>query len=386
MDGGMIEINKIYCEDCRETITRMDDNSIDCLVTSPPYWALRDYGDDAITIWDNVNGCLHEWGDNVAAAGDIRFRGENSEVGANKSFGKDYKPHNSMFCKKCNAWRGSLGLEPDFNLYIRHLCDIFDLFLPKLKKTGTVWVNLGDTYSTQSGAVGTKWNNQPKYLAVRKSTDFHQFKTNLQDKSLIGIPDRFKIAMIDAGWICRNEIIWHKPNCMPASVKDRFTVDFEKIFFFVKSPKYYFEQQLDKYQSTVNRWGGDVFRASSHKYIEIGEPKLGKFGATSMYRKGRPVRPNENGKNKRCVWKITTKGLPEAHFAVFPEKLIEPCIMAGCPENGVVYDPFMGSGTTANVALRANRNFIGSEINSEYVYEIAEKRISYEKSKLKLVL
>jgi len=383
MDGGMIEIDKIYCEDCRETIGRMEDNSIDCLVTSPPYWALRDYGADAVTIWDSVNGCLHEWGNNITAAGDIRFRGENSTVGANQHFGKDYSPHDSAFCQKCGAWRGSLGLEPDFNLYIRHLCDIFDLFLPKLKKTGTVWVNLGDTYNGSGGAggdydIGGLRESQTKYKQV--------IQNNIQRKSLCCIPDRFKIEMINRGWICRNEIIWHKPNCMPQNVKDRFTVDYEKLFFFVKSPRYYFEQQLEPYDKPLDRWGGDKMRNSSHKYIEIGEPMIGKVGATSMFRKGRLIRPNENGKNKRCVWTLPTQANTESHFAIYPDKLIETPIKAGCPEGGIVYDPFGGSGTTADVCMRLNRNFVISEINSEYVYEIAEKRISYEKSKLKLAL
>jgi len=119
---------------------------------------------------------------------------------------------------------------------------------------------------------------------------------------------------------------------MPSSAKDRFTVDFEYVYFFVKSKKYWFEQQFDEYTEPLNRWGGPKIRNSSHKYIEIGEPKLGKFGATSMFRKGRPVRPIENGRNKRCVWKVTTKGFPEAHFATFPEDLIEPMIQAGCPK------------------------------------------------------
>lgn len=176
-------------------------------------------------------------------------------------------------------------------------------------------------------------------------------------------------------WCLRNTIIWHKPNCMPASVKDRFTVDFEYVFFFVKNKKYWFEQLFDEYTEPLDRWGGPEIRKSSHKYIEIGEPKLGKFGATSMFRKGWPVRPNEIGRNKRCVWQIKTAQFPEAHFAVYPEELIEPMVRAGCPENGVIIDPFMGSGTTGVKAKKLGRNFIGIEINPDYV-DIANRRLA----------
>ncbi len=178
----MIEVNKIYCEDCRETIKRIDDDSIDCLVTIPPYWGLRDYGAETVTIWDSVNGCLHDWSEFIDPAGDIRNRGQGSIVGANRDFGKQYVGQKVQFCKKCGAWRGSLGLEPDFRLYLKHLVNIFELFKPKLKKTGTMWINLGDTYSTKSGSMGTKWNNQPKYDVVKEVTNFEQPDTDLPEK------------------------------------------------------------------------------------------------------------------------------------------------------------------------------------------------------------
>jgi DNA modification methylase len=166
--------------------------------------------------------------------------------------------------------------------------------------------------------------------------------------------------MVNRGWILRNTIIWYKPNCMPASVKDRFTVDFEYMFFFVKNKRYYFEQQFDDIQeSTKERykygWNGNQDRS----YINGPQNNISKYMNTE--------KEKSEKRNKRCVWEITTKPFSKAHFAVFPKELIETCILAGCPESGIVYDPFMGSGTTANVAIRSGRKWIGSELNREYI-------------------
>ena len=170
-------------------------------------------------------------------------------------------------------------------------------------------------------------------------------------------PHFFAILMVDHGWILRNEIIWYKPNCMPSSVKDRFTVDFEKVFFFVKNKKYWFEQQLEPLT-----YPDFLKRTATNKQGNGQLAKSVRFGS------------KEIGRNKRCVWQIPTKPFKEAHFAVFPPTLVEPMIQAGCPENGIVLDPFMGSGTVAEVALKLNRRFVGIELNPEYI-KIAKKRI-----------
>jgi len=158
-----------------------------------------------------------------------------------------------------------------------------------------------------------------------------------------------------------------KPNAMPSSAKDRFTVDFEYLYFFVKSKKYYFEQQLEPYTKPMNRWGGEKLNAD-------GESNWDEGTGQKSYR-DRNMRPNPKGRNKRCVWKINTKSYKGAHFAVYPEELIEAPIKAGCPENGIVLDPFMGAGTTALVAKKSGKNFIGYELNPEYI-EIIKKRLS----------
>jgi len=291
--------------DALEQLKKLSDESVDCVVTSPPYWALRDYGVE-----------------------------------------------------------GQLGLEPTFQEYITKLCNIFDEVKRVLKKSGTCWVNMGDTYGgTGSGQKDTgKHGYTPEAMATTKNKP----QSKLQGKSLIQIPSRFAIEMTNRGWILRNEIIWYKPNGMPSSAKDRFTVDFEKVFFFVKSKKYWFETQYEPYTEDLDRWGGEKLKAD-------GESTWDEGTGQDTYR-DRNMRPNSNGRNKRCVWRINTKPFKEAHFAVYPEKLIEPMIKAGCPEDGVVLDPFFGAGTTAVVAQKLNRKWLGIELNPEYI-EIAEERL-----------
>ena len=183
------------------------------------------------------------------------------------------------------------------------------------------------------------------------------------------IPERFAIEMIDRGWCLRNQIIWHKPNQMPSSAKDRFTVDFEKVFFFVKQPTdYYFEQQLEPYTEPLDRWAGQMVRGNY-------KTKTEQFAVQE--RNGRDMRPNPEGKNMRTVWSINTEPSTEAHFATYPQRLVERMLKAGCPENGIVLDPFFGSGTTGVYARKVNRNFVGIELNPEYV-KIAENRLLKE--------
>ena len=168
--------------------------------------------------------------------------------------------------------------------------------------------------------------------------------------------------MTERGWILRNTIIWHKPNAMPQSVKDRFTMDFEYLFFFTKSQKYCFRQQLDSYTAPLNRWGGPKTKSGEHR-------KGDEYAV--LEREDRARRPNQEGKNKRCVWSINTKPCKDAHFATFPSELVETPIKAGCPKGGIVLDPFMGSGMTGVVAKKLGCDFIGIELNPAYI-EIAQ--------------
>jgi site-specific DNA-methyltransferase (adenine-specific) len=296
-------MNKIILGDCLEVMKDIPDKSIDMVLTSPPYWALRDYGVD-----------------------------------------------------------GQLGQEKTFQEYITKLCDIFDECKRILKDGGTCWANIGDTY----GGTGDKKDRKdPKYKEGRNG-QIKAINKSATAKSLCQIPSRFAIEMTNRGWILRNEIIWHKPNAMPSPVKDRFTVDFEKVFFFTKSKKYFFEQQFDEYAKPMNRWGGEELKADGKSEWDNGTGQ-------DTYRT-RNFRPYEKGKNKRTVWSINTKPSKEPHFASYPEALIDPMIKAGCPVGGVVLDPFFGIGTTGIVAKKNNRNYIGIEISPEYI-EIIKKRL-----------
>ncbi len=289
--------------------------SVHCCVSSPPYWHLRDYGH------------------------------------ANQ-----------------------IGLEPTVEEYIERLCRVFDEVWRVLRNDGTCWVNLGDTYFGSGKGAGA---TGPCMESFRFSEKPKEEGGNA--KSLALIPNRFAIAMTDRGWLCRNEIIWHKPNPMPQRVKDRCSVDFEKMFFFVKQKHYYFDQQFEPVApSTIARGKRGV--SGNHKNTN-GAPGQTIQGLS----KPRPADPDREVSqfcNRRSVWSIPLtrcrKKRGGKHFAVFPEKLIETPILAGCPEGGVVLDPFCGSGTTAIVCERLNRSFLGIELNHEYV-ELSTNRIRQER-------
>jgi len=298
-----MKANIILQGDALEQLKTLPDESIDCVMTSPPYWALRDYGVE-----------------------------------------------------------GQLGLESTFEEYINKLCDIFDEVKRVLKKTGTCWVNLGDVYGGSNSfgwkqTVAKKNQSNPSGEGNEYLLKKYGIENKSMSKSLLMIPFRFAIEMVNRGWILRNNIIWHKRNCMPSSVSDRFTVDFEYLFFFTKNKQYYFQTQYEP-----NHYDGRKVMVAKRKKTEI-------------YRNEIPRWANlEKGRNKRTVWSINPKPFKEAHFAVYPEELCETPIKAGCPKEGIVLDPFFGSGTTGLVALKQNKKFIGIELNKEYI-EIANKRL-----------
>ena len=302
----------LYTGDCLEVMKTLESESVNCVVTSPPYWALRDYG-----------------------------------------------------------MKEQLGLEPTFKEYIDKLCNIFDEVKRVLRKDGTCWVVIGDTYGGSGNASGHKEETKNLGYKTSKMGATKGITQKLLPKCLLGIPFRFSLEMMNRGWILRNTLIWHKPNCMPCSVKDRFTVDFEYVFFFVKNKKYWFETQYEPHKSFDDYKRRKIKEKkgnTEHPRSDLHCDNEGNFRDRKDYY-------GEQGRNKRCIWKITTKPFKDSHFAVFPEELIETPIKAGCPESGVVLDPFIGSGTTALVSEKLNRRWIGIELNPEYV-EIAKKRIS----------
>lgn len=351
-------INTILVGNVFEVIKTLPDNLVDCVVTSPPYWGMRNYGTYSWSEGSNPE-CKHE-----AALVKNRYDYSMGEIqraydNANAKLYKDV-------CPDCGAQKidFQLGNEPTYQQYLDKMISLFSEIKRVLKPTGSVWVNLGDTYSTKP--IGIYNGKVSDHTA--SSGDIDKTKSGIPSKSQIMVPERFAIRMIDElGYIKRNTIIWHKPNPFPSSVLDRFTNDFEYFFFFTISPKYYFEQQLEPAQaSTLSRL---KYGLGETKYNQEGII-TGGINTLAKPHPPAPIRERDKFRNKRCVWNIATAssegGNSGDHVAPYPEKLIETPILASCPINGIVLDPFMGSGTTGVVARRYKRNFIGIELNPTY--------------------
>lgn len=330
-----LEINKIHCIDWVEGLEQLPDNSIDMVITSPPYWLMRNYHLEPI-IFDGHSGCDHEWGPDLK----IKNRSsvtKSSKVSSHKKERQGRELNQGNYCQVCGAWRGQLGLEPTPELYIQHLMRGFIEAMRVLKPTGTCWVVLGDTRWNAKGTCFNpgegnksweKWHNKKIYpLSRGNKSDC----PGLNPKTLVAIPERFVLSMMDLGWTYRNRNCWIKTNPKPDSAKDRFADSWEFVYFFTKSEKYYFDLSSE-------------------------------------------VKPNR--KSREDIFKIATYHPRDIkHYATFPEKLIEIFIKVGCPENGIVLDPFMGSGTVAVVARKFFRRYIGFELNPEYI-KIANKRLA----------
>ena len=298
-----METNRIICGDNCEVMRTMPSESIDCCVTSPPYWGLRDYGHD-----------------------------------------------------------GQIGLESTPEAYVARMVEVFREVKRLLKDDGTLWLNLGDSYARQAGSDKTKEadsgiktgrTGRAKMLfkdGVNKPPD------GLKAKDLVGIPWRVAFALQSDGWYLRQDIIWHKPNPMPESVTDRCTKAHEYVFLLSKSERYYYDTEAlrEPYADGVGKDRLACPKAS----VGRGGNEANRL-RSEFYKNG--------GRNRRSVWTITTKPYSGAHFAVMPAELVKPCIMAGCREGGVVLDPFSGSGTTAMVARGLSCRYVGIELNPEYV-------------------
>jgi len=326
-------VNIIYNENCIDTLKKIDDGSINCCVTSPPYFGLRDYG-----------------------------------------------------------MADQIGLEDTPEEYVQKLVEIFREVRRALKDDGTLWLNLGDSYAGSMRGYGGGDRVSVKQGTSKGTIGLKPQKADnigLKPKDLIGIPWMVAFALRADGWYLRQDIIWAKPNPMPESVKDRCTKSHEYIFLLTKSKKYYYDNDAIKEDAVTmeNRPSGverdreyqyDSKRNNNPKvYMVKSKPKGSFNGKTeAMADTGQNAfRAVVEKRNKRSVWTVTTKAYKEAHFATYPPELIAPCITAGCPKDGIVYDPFMGSGTTAEVAHRLGRHWAGSELNPDYC-EIANARMS----------
>jgi DNA modification methylase len=325
--GEMATKQRIIPGDCIAGLRTVPDASVHCCVTSPPYWGLRDYGHD-----------------------------------------------------------GQIGLEETPEAYVARMVEVFREVRRVLREDGTLWLNLGDSYAGGGGFAPDAPCNVKRREMLADGQSRHgsfaicdrQHTRNksggikpqgvIKPKDLVGIPWRVAFALQADGWWLRQDIIWHKPNPMPESVRDRCTKAHEYVFLLTKSERYFYDAEA-------------VSEASNPKYesryrydFNVGLKEAGGGGRVGNASNTPDIKPFTGTRNRRSVWTITTKPYSGAHFAVMPPDLVEPCIKAGCPEGGTVLDPFAGSGTTLAVAAELGRNAIGCELNPDYI-ELAERRI-----------
>lgn len=297
----------VYQGDCLVVLSGLPAVSVNCCVTSPPYWGLRDYGHGA-----------------------------------------------------------QIGLESTPEEYVAKMVAVFREVRRVLRDDGTLWLNIGDSYNNyrpmsknddRAHSFGGDRNVERGLPDNNIGTKRGTKQAGLKEKDLVGIPWRVAFALQADGWYLRQDLIWHKPNPMPESVRDRCTKAHEYIFLLSKSKKYYYDHEAIKEPAT---YAGK-----------------GRGGSTNRYEQNSAGMDNKQyaARNKRSVWTVATKPYKGAHFATFPPKLIEPCILAGCPEGGVVLDPFAGSGTTAQVSWENGRKFVGCELNPEYI-ELIKARLA----------
>lgn len=350
----------LYNGNCIDILRSLPENSIQCVVTSPPYYGLRNYNIEPI-IWGEKY-CKHEFNNEEfrISSGGLNSTTIGSGKGQSTNKGSLFKVSTGSFCLNCNAWRGCLGNEPNPKLYVEHLTSIFSEVWRILKKDGIVWLNLGDSYSGGGTHRGKK-NAGLNKSAERMGPDHTNSVSWLKPKDLIGIPWRVAFALQEFGWWLRSDIIWYKSNCMPSSVKDRCTSAHEYIFMLTKSQKYYYD---NKAIMEPLKYPNVITKNAANKYKGYGNATYSGFIYDSS---------THNGKNKRDVWTIPTKPYKGAHFAVFPPEIPRLCILAGSKEGDTILDPFAGSGTTLVVAKELGRIGIGIEANPDYCKLIMER-------------
>jgi DNA modification methylase len=356
--------------DTLEQLRLMPDGCVQTCVTSPPYFGLRDYGTGE---WEGGDeGCDHVEKFNRK---DGNRQGANCFAGnANREGHADMGTRRFRdVCGKCGARRidQQVGLESTPDEYVNRLVEVFREVRRVLRDDGTLWLNLGDSYAnaprgntdatvaSSNLAGGGGYQHDMARGGVDKSR-----LPGVKQKDLLGIPWMVAFALRADGWYLRSDIIWAKPNPMPESVTDRPTKAHEYVFLLSKGPRYFYAADAVRENWADERNGASG--ATVSKFEDMGSRGRGDGGITNA--------PQVAGRNKRSVWTVATQPFPGAHFAVFPPKLIEPCVLAGSAEGDTVLDPFCGAGTTGLVATRNNRSFIGIELNPDYA-EMARQRI-----------
>jgi DNA modification methylase len=417
-----------------EVLRELPSESVQCCVTSPPYWGLRDYGIPP-SVWpvqrsQGVVRCSngdHLWGETIsvnATNHTDKRRWQHTRNGRDEEQPTEKRVAwlrtevpQGEFCKLCGAWAGALGLEPTPELFVSHAVSVFHELRRVLRDDGTLWLNMGDSYNAHPNQrsvddlAGWKQQSNPASRAVGS-----RYTDSMKPKDLVGMPWTLALALRSDGWYLRQDIVWSKPNPMPESVTDRCTKAHEYLFLLTKSARYYFDQnailepvsantharlsqdvekqigseranggsRADRPMKAVARsresWNGSRF--DDERDLKI-RPNTGRKRAAA----GSGIKNNDSfadalalqveARNKRSVWTVNVQGFSEAHFATFPEDLIKPCILAGCKSGEIVLDPFGGSGTTALVAQALHCRAILIELNADYI-EIAKKRLKQD--------
>ena len=403
-------MNRILIGDVLDGLAQLPDGCVQTCVTSPPYYGLRDYGTAA---WVGGNpACDHLLKHSAAGVKDSPAR---QSTNSSKS-----ERLNRSECR-CGATRvdSQIGLEPTPDQFIARLVAVFREVRRVLRPDGTIWVNMGDSYAGSRSGPDTnspllsKRNNHSqarsaqKLIASRRRDNAEIPRSDItfpgyKPKDMMGMPWMLAFALRADGWYLRQDIIWHKPNPMPESVTDRCTKAHEYVFLLSKSERYFYDAEAVKEPASPNTharmargavgshmphgWAqGDqphdaaAFSAVrtngvgfGHGYDKTTKSRVRKLAANGSFDEA--VRGHVDARNKRSVWTINTQAYKEAHFATFPEKLVEPCILAGSRPGDMVLDPFMGSGTVACVATRLGRQYVGCELNPDYA-AMAERRI-----------
>lgn len=431
-------MNKLIISDALSGLKQVEDKSVQMCVTSPPYWNLRDYQTTPL-IWGGDSNCNHIWGETkIKKQTPQRDHDSNGNFGntrGEESFreGCAFESDIGRFCEKCDAWLGCLGSEPTPELYVEHLVEIFKEVKRVLRDDGTLWLNIGDSYAANRTyqVSPTKWKNL-------KQGQSSKVPEGLQSKDLIGIPWRVAFALQADGWILRSDIVWEKRNPMPESVKDRPTNSYEHVFLFAKNRDYFYDSYAVREPAQDSSKERNKYKWNSKQRTHSPNEKRGEDN-----REAGKLFDGET-RNLRNVWSLAAEPYKGAHFAVFPSKLIEPCIKAGTSERGccsicgapygriiskgelrddpqrknrknkptqfnkdendyleggtlgkvcdistvgwkpncnckgnvvpcIVLDPFAGSGTTGEVALRLGREYLLIELNPDYEKLIKER-------------
>lgn len=393
---------RILIGDCRDRLRELPDESVQCVVCSPPYFGLRDYKTGAWVGGDP--NCEHR----PANLRKARRAGRSMLAGSEATNATQLRYAARAACGRCGATRidQQIGHEESPQAFVAALVEVFREVRRVLRSDGTVWLNLGDSYcSRPNGSIGKESSLEGAFTGHTEFRRVHALRkpgvpVGLKHKDLMGIPWRVALALQDDGWWLRRDIIWHKTNGMPESVDDRCTTAHEYLFHLAKSERYYYDADaIAEATQPDTSARADRGRSPDHKNadggpgcqtIAVASPSAGRTRRNSFARstKGsagdhgqkaqhRPARDDvayEGRRNKRSVWSLPTAAFADAHFATYPPALVEPCILAGCPRGGVVLDPFGGAGTTGLVAARLGRDCILIELNPENA-AMADRRL-----------